>query len=239
MSFGRTGAKQKPTIVAVGEAKSLGALTGSKTEGSPYFYETIEFSLRGSAKVGKPRLRLMWAPGWFHPAFGSPTSFAAAMDEWCDANPRPDGSPASTFVFEKNVSGKTSKETSFLEALAGTAENWEALQTALVADNENGGEKTAEEVHDILVSFFNEIGPQQVLITLKQEKRDGALGEYYEIDKLQPLTEKSIKAAIKSAEFVAAKIAKGGKDLPAPVEFDFDPADLGFDDIILPVPVEV
>lgn len=230
MGFQKTGARQKPTLVCVGTLKSFGGLNKSKTEGSPYYYENLEIAPQGDGKPAK--LRFMWAPAWFQAAYGGEAA-GAALDAWCEANPKGE-KPASKFVFEKNVGGRGKKDQSFLEGLAASEEPWEALSHLVTA---SATELTAEEVHELLASFFQDLGPQVFLYVLEQEKKDGQLTEYYEVQQIRWLNEDNLKYLVKKAEYQATQSAKGGeaaKKAGAPWVFTFDPQDLGLD-VSLPV----
>jgi len=218
-------------LVCVGTVGSIGKLTTPKEKDdgtvSPYHYEEIE--IRPQAGGTKAKLRLMWAADWFRAAYASEKSFKGAMADWAKANPRVDKDgdtvEASSFVFEKNISAPTAGKQSFLEGLCGGSAEWESLQSQLTDSVEP---KSAATVHEIIANFLQELGPVPFLYTLRQERRNGVAGEYYEVDEIRHLTEKNLKALVKRAESAAEKIAKGGSNTPAPWIFKLgDPADLG------------
>jgi len=240
VGFGKTGAQVKPNRVCIGTIGTIGPVVKSKKDGSPYFYEEIKIKKQADGVDNK--VLLMWAPEWFQAKFADPKSFKGAMDEWCKANPRvvenEDGTTeekdGSTFVFEKNISAKTKKDTSFLEGLSGSSEPWEEIQKALTNEDR---QKTSDEVHEIIKDFLENLGPVPFLYVLKQQKQDGVLDDFYEVDEIRWLTEKNLKLYVNKAEYAAKAIASGKPKAGAPWKFTFDPTDFGFD-VKLPADAE-
>lgn len=239
MPFGKTGSKQKASSVNLGTIGSFRSLQRPKEREdgtvSPYVYNNVE--LKPTNGGVKAKLRLMYDPSWYRAAFASEKSFKEAIAEWAAANPKPDGEPASTFVFEKNISSKTKDSQSFLEGLCGTPEAWEELQGLLCATVEP---LTAEAASELLQQFFATLGPVPVFYLLRQEKRDNVLTEFFEVDEIRHVTESNLKYFVSKATKAADAIAEGKKDrngnLPAPIVFNVGiPEDLGLD---TPLPAE-
>src|SRR5476651_55261 len=196
MPFGKTGARPKPSSVNIGTLKSIGELTRPKEREdgtvSPYFYNNAELTPSNGGVSAK--LRLMWDPEWFCGAFSHKDSFEDAIAAWQEKNAKPDADgnvkPASTFVFDKNISGRSPGTQSFLEGLCGTPEAWNDLQKQLTANVEP---LTAEEASNIITGFLRDLGPTLVFYSMRQEKRNGVLGEYLGVDEIRHVTDESLK----------------------------------------------
>lgn len=222
MSFRKPNARLKNTLVCVGTLGSFGDVVQSKTEGSPYYMESVE--IRPSGDGQKTKFRLLWAPEFFGSDFDP-----SGLDK------------GQTFVYKKNISSLDGP--SLLEGLCGSAEEWENLQEAVTS---LGTEPDADSVHEVLSTFLGNLGPVPFIYTMKQERKvDGTkendkgetvkryiAGEYYEVDEIQHLTEKNVKALVRRVEKNNERIEKAekaGKEVPVKIIFKFDPVDFGID----------
>jgi hypothetical protein len=215
----RPNASKKDTLINVGTISSIGELTQSKTEGSPYYYEEIEIKAAGSGQDAK--IRLMWAPDFFNPNFDT-KSFTKSSE----------------FVYAKNLAGAEG-DTGYLEGLCGSAEVFAELDEQV----KNLPDYEPETIHEFIKSFLNGLGPVQFIYVLKQErKKDGTVdangkaryvrGKYYDVDSIQYLNEKVVKGLVRGVEAnqkSRAKAEKDGKEPPVAVKFTFEPSDFGID----------
>ena len=216
MAFKKPSCRKKDTLVCVGTLGSFGSLVQSKTEGSPYYMEKVEIKPGGDSL--KASFRLLWEPRYFGSDFDPST-----LDK------------GQTFVYKKNIASLDNQ--SLLEGLSGDNDTWEQLQEAIVG---LGDDPDADSVHDLLAEFFGNLGPVPFIYILKQErKQDGfkadgskryVAGEYYEVDEIQHLTEKNVKALVKRVTKNQERIDSSlsdGKEAPARILFKFDPTDYG------------
>ncbi len=224
----RPDAQKKDTLFCAGVLDTVGPLKKSKTEDSPYYMEEIK--IKGLNGAPSAKFNLMWAPQFFDPTYRS-KSFAESICKKTDSV---------DFVFSKNlVTASGSNSLGYLEGLCGSPDSF------IEFDNLTKSLDTfdPETVHELIRGFLTELGPVPFIYVLKQERKAAGVdpetgkkvyvrGNFYEVDSIAYLTEKSVKGFIKGLEANTknrAKADEDGKDVPVAVKFKFDPADYGIE----------